>query len=381
MSIRFAPWLVALAIVVFGCGGAGAPGSAGDAADAAADVALPPFDAGDVGGAEPEVVEPVVDAADGIATAVDAVERVPDAVDVADIPPPIDASPEVFFDAPPDVGVAVDSADVRWIEDVPVDAVDAVEDLPWVEDVPADVGPDAADVAADDVPPDVAPDAPCTGEVCPCPAPCETQVCGADPCGTVCGFCERWERCAEGDCEAAYPPPPYGTDLGETMADHRFVDPDTGEALELSAFWNDDRLLLITFNAGWCHVCREDTALLNAWLDGYGPDGLSILSVLYETYSEAPATAAYAQSWMSLYDVRYPFAIDTAYADPAGEAQGGALGLYVVPSGPIPDNTFPVTFLVCPSDMRILYLRAGFFEEEVEALVTDYLYTTDCRVP
>jgi hypothetical protein len=200
------------------------------------------------------------------------------------------------------------------------------------------------------------------------------------------GACTATPReCSHGECEAGvcagapYPPPPYGKLPGETFANHTFVDPEDESEVQMAEWFERGKILLITFNAGWCIVCRRDTSLLNGWMDVYGPDGLEILSILYETTSQDPITPSFALWWKRGYDVRFPLLMDTTHAGPDGTAEGGVLAGYTEPEGHLPDGTFPVTVLLCTADMRILHIDVGFRdEEEIFPLVRHYLYEEDC---
>ncbi len=68
----------------------------------------------------------------------------------------------------------------------------------------------------------VAPDTACTPD-------CTDRTCGDDGCGGDCGACGAGETCIAGDCAAATtcpPPPPYGTNVGDTVPDITLTDCD-----------------------------------------------------------------------------------------------------------------------------------------------------------
>ena len=218
----------------------------------------------------------------------------------------------------------------------------------------------------------------CVKGKCVCEVTCEDKQCGFDSCGSVCGVCDFWQDCTQDQCIDHYPAPPYGPNVAQVMPDHEFLVPADLSSFLMRQYWKQGKLLLMTYNAGWCKVCKEDTVLLNLWHAAYEPAGLRIVSVMYENPSGAPITQEYAKYWQTYYATQYPLVMDQSAADWQGKATGGALNFYYTPIGPIPDGTFPATLLVCPRDMRILYIKAGFYDEEVTPLVMKYLFEVDC---
>ncbi len=203
--------------------------------------------------------------------------------------------------------------------------------------------------------------------------------CVAGTCTATPRECSDGESCDAGVCRTAYPPPPYGVLAGDIMANHGFIDPEDESEVRIAEWFGRGKILLITFNAGWCIVCRRDTSLLNEWMDVYGPDGLEILSILYETNSQAPITSAFSSWWKRAYGVRFPLVRDDTYEGEDGTAEGGVLADYVEPNTQLPEGTFPVTMVVCTADMRIIHADVGFRdEEEIFPLVQRYLYSVDC---
>ncbi len=218
----------------------------------------------------------------------------------------------------------------------------------------------------------------CEQGKCVCEVTCQGKQCGFDSCGSSCGVCGFWQDCADDLCVDHYPPPPYGPNQGQVVPDHELLLPEDLASVFMRQYWKEGKLLLMTYNAGWCKVCKEDTVLLNLWHAAYGPAGLRIASVMYENPSGGPITQDYALFWQSYYSTQYTLLMDQPTADWQGKATGGALNFYYPPSGPIPDGTFPATMLICPRDMRVLYIKAGFYDEEVTPLVMKYLFEVDC---
>jgi ferritin-like protein len=224
----------------------------------------------------------------------------------------------------------------------------------------------------------------CAGGKCVCADPCGTKKCGFDGCQQTCGVCSQWQECVEGTCLDFYPPAPYGPWVGMTMPNHLFIDPVDLSPVNMAEYWNDGRVLLMTFNAGWCIVCKEDTSLLNMWHKLWHDDGLRIVSILYELPSQAPITQDYALWWKDYYPageavkIQFDLFMDTPTADSKGAATGGVLSYYTGPGGPVKDGTFPVTLLICPKNMKILYVAGGFYDEIITPQVEKYLFTQDC---
>ena len=219
----------------------------------------------------------------------------------------------------------------------------------------------------------------CVEGSCICNEQCGLQECGENPCGESCGLCPDGQSCEAGICErASYPPGPYGPFEGDTLPDQEFLDPGTLDLRHTSEFHWEGRLLLITYNAGWCIVCQEDTAVLNNWTADWHDDGLRILSILYEMPDSTPINQGYAEWWVDFYNVTYALWMDQPETGGDGKAMGGALGYYVWPAGPVPDNVMPVTMLVCPPTMEILYISQGFYDDIVTPLVEHYLFDVDC---
>lgn len=218
----------------------------------------------------------------------------------------------------------------------------------------------------------------CVGGLCTCPVACPGLECGTDPCGTVCGLCDPWEACSEGTCVATYPAPPYGAWIGNIVANHAFTDPTDLSEVTLSEWWGEGQLLLLDFSAGWCIVCKNDTAVFNEWVGNCYDDGLRVIQVLYENPDQTPATAAYANGWKQLYDTQYTVLIDSATTGPDGEAEGGVLPTFLQPNGPGQVGFMPIPMLIDTATMQILYLDTGMDKPLFHALITSHLGVSTC---
>jgi len=212
---------------------------------------------------------------------------------------------------------------------------------------------------------------PCTDDLCE-PA---TGACAHSPNALPCG---SKMQCVDGLCTPTYPAMPHGPFQGDIMANHIFFDPDNLSEHSMQEFYLEGEVLLITFNAGWCKVCKEDTEVLNNWIADSYDDGLRVLSILYETPEGTPINQGYAQWWDEHYALTFPLWMDTPTADAEGKAEGGVLASYRKPAGPVSQGYFPVTMIVCPATMEILYIDKGFYDEIVEETVEHWLYLEEC---
>lgn len=214
----------------------------------------------------------------------------------------------------------------------------------------------------------------CISGLCKCAAPCAGQPCGTDMCGNVCGVCNEWEECLTSQCEQTYPAPPWGPFAGDIIPNQTFIDPVDMSPVKLGQFWNDGKLVLLTFSAGWCIVCKQDTVLFNAWHNAYYDAGLRIVEVLYENAASKPPDQAYGLFWKNAFNIQYNFWLDTATPTGVnGKAEGGNLPFFRQPNGPLKNGSFPGTILICPQTMEILYISVGFYDEDVGPLVMQYL--------
>jgi hypothetical protein len=149
--------------------------------------------------------------------------------------------------------------------------------------------------------------------------------------------------------------------------------------VHLGQFYDDGILLLMTFSAGWCIVCKNDTQLFNSWHNAYYDSGLRIVEVLYENMSSKPADQAYGLYWKNVYNIQYEFWLDTATGTgDFGKAEGGNLPFFRQPTGPLKNGSFPATILICPQTMEILYISVGFYDEIVGPIVEEILANGSC---
>lgn len=221
----------------------------------------------------------------------------------------------------------------------------------------------------------------CEAGQCVCKEPCVGRVCGEDPCGNACGQCQQHYLCQEGACVLHYPDPPYGVFSGNTIPNYAFRDPFADREVRLEELLGQGRLLLMVFSAGWCHVCKRDALLFGQWLKEPAKAELRILEILYEDEYMQPAGLEAAQKWKTAFGVTHSLLVDSATVGPKGDAAGGVLDTLVQPLGPLDPGFFPQVLLLCPADMRILYITTGFSTEEMTAKVNYWLSSEDCGNP
>lgn len=225
--------------------------------------------------------------------------------------------------------------------------------------------------------------APGTAVVCNDDNPCTSDLCESTSGECLYapvdgGPCAPNSECVDGECLPSYPPPPHGPFQGDIMANHSFVAPEELGNHSMVEFYGDGEVLLMTFNAGWCKVCKEDTVVLNDLLATHSDAGLRVLSILYETPQGTPINQGYAQWWAEYYKLTFPLWMDNPTANAAGKAEGGVLATYRQPSGPVANGFFPVTLVICTATMEILYVDKGFYDEVVLEIVDHWLYKEDC---
>lgn len=119
-----------------------------------------------------------------------------------------------------------------------------------------------------------------------------------------------------------YPPGPYGTAVGDVVADATFEgftgDGDAApEAVRFGQFYDPDgkepqRWLFVDASALWCQPCREEAQELPPLAHELADD-VAFVAVIFQGQVNVPATTADAASWMKAF--KLPF---WTVADPAG---------------------------------------------------------------
>lgn len=145
-----------------------------------------------------------------------------------------------------------------------------------------------------------------------------------------------------------YPPPPYGTRLGDTMASFTLNDC-AGQAVSLAAYCGTAKAFLITSAAGWCSGCRAEAPILQNYYDSFKDKGLIVFTLLFQTSNSEPADQAFCQGWQERYGLSFPVLADPSYL---------LRDYYPDPNNP----TAPAT-LMLDRNMRIIYQKDGGGED------------------
>jgi len=165
-----------------------------------------------------------------------------------------------------------------------------------------------------------------------------------------------------------YPPGPYGTGIGSTMANITMVASD-GYNISMDDFFFDPavELLLIFSTTGWCPTCAEESEVLPGYYSTYNARGLQILCAVSQDAYGNPANAADARAYANQYRFTFPTA-----ADPSD-----LIGRYFI------ENTIPFTMLVDLTTMKVLYKTHNFgssIDREIRNRINNYL-TTIGKIP
>ena len=155
-----------------------------------------------------------------------------------------------------------------------------------------------------------------------------------------------------------YPADGFGTEPGDIVENACFsgyrspaeVAP-SPENLEIIAFSDYyDRagtkgveLLLVNTAAMWCSACIAEHRVLPAHSEELRPQGLVILSALFQDAERNPASLADVERWIDNFDTNFPMV-----ADPDLQ-----MGIYASP------DTAPLNLLVDARNMRILRKYVG----------------------
>ena len=151
-----------------------------------------------------------------------------------------------------------------------------------------------------------------------------------------------------------YPSGPYGTDQGATIDDFKFVDSAGGDYALGDVFADSsNKLLLLVFSAGWCTACIEEQPTIKQWASTHGAHGLSVLMALIEDETYTQATAEYAASWKTQYDLSFSVVADTnGVIDQFGDS-----------------SLLPVNVLIDVDTMQVLNVFVGGSLESIEAVI------------
>jgi hypothetical protein len=134
---------------------------------------------------------------------------------------------------------------------------------------------------------------------------------------------------APASCVAVgYPDAPYGTEPGSVVSNACFEgwrSPAAAaarnaalEPISLADFFDRDgtgkvRILLINTAAVWCSACRVEHEDLPAYAARLGPQGLAIVSALFQDQARNPAEPSDLSAWAETFGTNFPMVIDPDY--------------------------------------------------------------------
>ena len=194
---------------------------------------------------------------------------------------------------------------------------------------------------------------------CVCAPACDVRECGSDNvCGLSCGDCADGFACNEaGTCIADYPPGPYGTRVGDTIANLTFLT-NTGRSVSLKSFYGQEKVMVITSAAGWCTACQAEAQEFVDFNALYDDRGLILFYTLYEDDRGNPIDADYVDHWIEWLELDYPVYQDADFA----------LQPYYT------ENATPLNMVVTTEDMQIRYQEVGFSEFQVLYWAKKYMF-------
>ncbi len=195
-----------------------------------------------------------------------------------------------------------------------------------------------------------------------CQPECGDLECGPDPiCGASCGHCPPGRRCGpEGRCLGTYPPPPYGTGVGDIIDDLAFTDA-AGETVRLSDFYRTAKAIVLVSTSAWCHFGRVEARELNPFWERYAPEELVLLYTLYQDEnrnSPGPPTPALAERFEAQLGLDYPILLDEDFLMEPYFAR----------------RATPLNMVIDPRTMRIRYREVGYSEFQVTYFARKLLY-------
>jgi len=110
-----------------------------------------------------------------------------------------------------------------------------------------------------------------------------------------------------------YPPGPYGTDVGDTIADVSLQDCD-GNTLSLGDVIAQAPLTLFNVGAGWCQPCIEETETIDVEIfSEFCGRGLRVVQVMFQDEESRAATSLFCKDWRSRYKLNFPVLYDPLF--------------------------------------------------------------------
>ncbi len=191
-----------------------------------------------------------------------------------------------------------------------------------------------------------------------------TDTAGAADTGTTdTGATEDGTEATTGDvgadqCPADFPEPGTSIELGEKMMNIELNNcaKEPSSARDLLC---RNKLVLISFGAGWCEPCREEQPDLQKLYEKYNKCGLDVVAILGEQNEPgSPATSSFCNEWTDEYDLTF-----NVWTDPLNDYWTPFMGA---------KGVLPVNLLVS-SDWTIQARISEKVDEDFEAAIAGLL--------
>lgn len=73
------------------------------------------------------------------------------------------------------------------------------------------------------------------------------------------------------------------------------------------------RILFISAAAGWCVPCMREATAMGEFAATYEPQGVAILTVIFQDQNGDPADAAFVKDWVDSFELTIPVLIDSDF--------------------------------------------------------------------
>jgi len=130
------------------------------------------------------------------------------------------------------------------------------------------------------------------------------------------------------------------------------------QVLRLSEVASKAKVVLFNISAGWCNPCQQETQHSAALLSTYGPQGLAIFQVLFESATSGePPSQAFLDKWV------------------ISQKAAGAVGIDVDAESIIYNTTgvTPVNLIVDAKTLKVLDKSYGYSQTQLETKLKSYL--------
>ena len=111
----------------------------------------------------------------------------------------------------------------------------------------------------------------------------------------------------------SFPQGPYGTEVGDRMADFTLDDCD-GDPVRFGDILAGSQLVLVNIGAGWCEPCVEETETLDSDIfRRFCGRGLGVSQVLFQDTKSRPASKLFCSQWRQQYQLSFPVVVDPLF--------------------------------------------------------------------